>query len=136
MSVLAERRELSLFSRLYSFNIKLLITNSMPFHKIRSGKISRAQNYRIKWKAPWIFSKKLLKLFQNKAILAIITTNPIKYRLVGDEMSRYTTSRTRGSNKIPNQMNKLKNDVVQAEFLTFWKKVQLTIPYNVHLMSI
>ena len=91
----------------------------MPFQYKRSGKISRAQKYRIKWKAPKKKEKKLLKLFQNKEILAIITTEPIKYRLVGDEMSRYTTKRIRGNNKTPSQINKLKNDVVQAEFLTF-----------------
>jgi hypothetical protein len=50
----------------------------MPFHKIRSGKISRAQKYRIKCKAPYIFSKKFLKHFQNSAILAISIDDPIK----------------------------------------------------------
>ena len=131
MLALAERRELYLFSRLYSFNIKLLLTNSMPFHKTRSGKISRAQKYRIKWKAPWIFSKKLLKHIQNKVILAKIKRKPIKTREVYDEMSKYTITSTIGSNKMPCQMSKLKKDVIQRELLSFWKKIQLMKRYRI-----
>ena len=128
--VWAERRELSLFSRLYKFNIKLLLTSSMPFQKRKSGKISRAQKYRIKWKAPWIFSKKLLKHIQNKAILAKIIRIPMRIKDICDEMSKYTITRIVGKSDMPNQINILKKDVIQREFLSFWKKIQLINRYK------
>ena len=98
---------------------------SMLFHNKRSGRISRAQKYRIKWKAPWIFSKKLQKHFQNNTILEKSNKLPMIYKDASGEISKYVTNKTTGNSKIPIQIKRLTNVLIQSEFLSFWKKTQL-----------